>query len=195
MNWKASARSQKLILKNLSPEPKTELVLIPDGRKDVPGGEAGWQAQDDVVEGTLAITDYFLRRGIALKILPDAPRKQVLTSISAFPRLYKIMARNFFSGETGVEDALDYHVRSEGIGRYILLTWEVNESLIRKISLLISRGAKVTLIYIGDSSEVASLAASEKKLSFVQAPSDRDFFSVLSGGNDAVSSSGKGGSQ
>ena len=195
VNWKASARSQKLILKNLSPEPKTELVLIPDGRKDVSGGEAGWQAQDDIVEGTLAITDYFLRRGIALKILPDAPRKQVLTSISAFPRLYKIMARNFFSGETGVEDALDFHVRSEGIGRYILLTWEVNEALIRKISLLISRGAKVTLIYIGDSSEVASLAASEKKLSFVQAPSDRDFFSVLSGGNDAVSSSGKGGSQ
>ena len=193
VNWKASARSQKLILKNLSPEPKSELILIPDGRKDGPEGEAGWQAQDDIVEGTLAIADYFLRRGIALKVLPDANRRQLVGSIAAYPRLYKMMARNFFSGESSPEDALNYHVTSEAVGRYILLTWEVTESLIRKLSLLISRGARITLIYIGDSTEASALAASENKLTFLQAPSDRDFFSVLSGGSEVPSASGKGG--
>lgn len=184
VNWKLSAREQKLIMKNLVPEPKSELILIPDGRECLPEGKAGWIAEDSVVEGTLAIADYFLRRGIALQVVPDLLRQIPLAETSAYERLYKMVSRNFFSGSERTDEVLTAHEQKNGTNRYILLTWEVDEAYIRRISGPIERGADITLVYMGEDAAAPALAAAQSKLSFYQVTSENDIFAALNGKSD-----------
>ena len=181
IHWKLTARQQQLIMKNLIPEPKNEMVLIPDGRDALPEGRAGWLAEDSIVEGTLAIADYYLRFGIALQVVPDLSRQVSLMEASSYDRLYKLMAKGFFSGKERADDVLGQLEAMNGSRRYILLTWDVDEAFIRNVSSSVSRGADITLIYIGDSSEPAALASSERKLAFYQVTSRNDIFRTLQG--------------
>ncbi len=181
VNWKLTARQQQLIMRNLIPEPKNELILIPDGRESLPAGRPGWLAEDNIVEGTLAIADYFLRFGIALKVVPDLQREVSLTELSAYQKLYKLMARGYFSGRMRPDEVQKRLEQLGSTNRYILLTWEVDEALIRSLSGALLRGADVTLIYIGDDAGPGELASAEKKLAFYQVTSGTDIFQVLGG--------------
>lgn len=181
VNWKLSARQQQLIMKNLIPEPKNELILIPDGRETIPDGRQGWIAEDSIVEGTLAIADYFLRRGIALEVVPDPYRRISLAQSSSYQQLYKMMSRGFFSGTTRTDEALLMYEKQKGTGSYILLTWEIDEAFIRNLSDPILRGSDITLVYIGEDTEAPALAGAQKKLSFYQVTSENDIFSALKG--------------
>lgn len=181
MHWKLTARQQRPIMKNLIPEPKNEMVLIPDGRQSLPEGRTGWICEDSIVEGTLAIADYFLRFGIALKVAPDMKRQVSLIESSAYEKLYALMARGYFTGSARPDQVLMQMEQTGGANHYIILTWELDEEMIRSISGVISRGASVSLIYIGDDTDIASLAAAERKLSFYQVTSGRDIFAVLKG--------------
>ncbi len=184
VHWKLSARQQQLIMKNLIPEPRNELVLIPDGRSSLPEGRQGWMAEDSIIEGTLAIADYYLRFGIALVIAPDLMRKISVTEISAYQKLYKLMARGYFSGTKRADEVLEAIEGQGGSSRYILLTWELDETFIRRISMAISHGADVTVILIGDAPEAAELAKAERRLSFYQVTSRHDIFQTLKGGSE-----------
>ncbi len=181
VHWKLSARQQELIMKNQVPEPKSELILIPDGRDQLPAGKPGWLAEDSIVEGTLAIADYFLRHSIALTVVPDSQRRISLSQMSAYDQLYQMMARNFFSGKTRPDETMAAYGRLNGPGKYIVLTWEIDEDFIRRLSDGIQKGSDVTLIYLGDSEEAAALARAEKKLAFYQVTAGNDIFSALKG--------------
>ena len=121
-------------MKNQVPEPKSELILIPDGRDQLPAGKPGWLAEDSIVEGTLAIADYFLRHSIALTVVPDSRRRISLSQMSAYDQLYQMMARNFFSGKTRPDETMAAYGRLNGPGKYIVLTWEIDEDFIRRLS-------------------------------------------------------------
>lgn len=181
VNWKLTARRQELIMKNLIPEPKNELIVIPDGRDQLPEGRAGWLAEDSIVEGTLAIADYFLRFGIAMRVVPDLKRDVSVTAMSSYQKLYKLMARGFFSGTMWVDEVLVRLEQMVGAARYVLLTWEVDEEMIRTLSGVISRGSTITLIYIGEDGTAKSLASAEKKIAFYQVTSQHDIFQTLKG--------------
>ncbi|MBR2264280.1 MAG: DUF58 domain-containing protein [Firmicutes bacterium] len=181
VHWKLSARQQELVMKNLVPEPKNELILIPDSRADLPEGQHGWLAEDNIIEGTLAIADYFLRFGIALLVVPDLKRQVSLVERSGYQKLYKLMARGYFNGSQRPDEVLGLMETQNNDGRFIILTWEVDEKLIHSLSGAIAHGAEVTLIYIGNSAEAAALAAAERKLSFYQVTSRPDIAKVLEG--------------
>lgn len=185
VHWKLSAREQQLIMKNLVPEPKNELILLPDSRKDLPEGQPGWLAEDSIIEGTLAIADYFLRYGIALQVVPDLKRQVSLVERSAYQRLYKLMARGYFSGNQRPDKVLGLLEKQNYAGRYIMLTWEVDAELVQNISAAIARGADITLLYIGNATEPAALAAAEPKLAFYQVTARTDIAKVLEGGGAA----------
>ena len=161
------------------------LAAFKRSRKDLPEGQPGWLAEDSIIEGTLAIADYFLRYGIALQVVPDLKRQVSLVERSAYQRLYKLMARGYFSGNQRPDKILGLLEKQNYAGRYIMLTWEVDAELIQNISAAIARGADITLLYIGNATEPAALAAAEPKLAFYQVTARTDIAKVLEGSGAA----------
>lgn len=182
IHWKASQLQGRPILRNLVPEPKTEVVLLPDSRSCLPEGSARWLAEDSIIEGTLAVADYFLRSNIATRVVAGEDRVVNVYTSAHYLTLYELCARDLFTGEQRPDALMERDMVSRNPGSsYIVLTWDVDDRLIRTCSLCMDAGAEVTLLYIGEDSSVHSLAAAERRLAFHQVTSARDVFAVLSG--------------
>lgn len=182
IHWKASVLQGKPIMRNLIPEPKNEVVLLPDARDALPEGQAGWLAEDSIVEGTLAIADYFLRHHIALRVVPDAVRAVNVFAPSNYNRLYEVCSTDYFSGSSRPDDLLEQDMTTHGGGRsYIILTWELDEAFIRRCSDCMDMGAQISVVFIGDDANAASLAAADKRIVFHRVTAQNDIFAVLSG--------------
>ena len=72
------------------------------------------------------------------------------------------------------------------VRRYILLTWEVDETLLRCAARCITLGADVALICIGGGEELRAQADAVQRLEFRQVNARRDVFAVLSGGEEGA---------
>ena len=182
IHWKASALQGRLIVRNEVNEPKSEIILLPDARSTLPEGETGWLAEDSIVEGTLCIADYYLRHSVVIRVVPDRKRTVRIRSESDYSRLYRICSERFFSGTERPDELLERSVAENGTAcAYILLTWEIDETLLRRVDHCIRLGAEVTVIYVGDSAEAGSMAAAVRRLPFYQVTAQQDIFAVLGG--------------
>lgn len=182
IHWKASALQGRPILRSIVPEPRAEVVLLPDGRAALPAGEERFLAADSVVEGTLAIADYFLRERVVSRVLVDEARTVAVTDHARYQRLYDLCAGDFFTGSTRPDQMLERDLaRQQGSCSYVLLTWELDESFIRRCSACLDVGAKVTVVYIGSGGEARALAEADRRIAFHQVTGQRDILAVLSG--------------
>lgn len=182
IHWKASQLQGRPILRNLIPEPKTEVVLLPDSRSGLPEGRERWLAEDSIIEGTLAIADYFLRGNIATRVVAGAERVVNVYNPSHYLTLYDLCARDFFTGTQRPDELMERDMMSRTAGRsYIILTWELDDRLLHTCRLCMDAGAEVTVVYVGEDADARSMAAAERRLAFYQVTSARDIFAVLTG--------------
>jgi uncharacterized protein (DUF58 family) len=184
VHWKASARERSLIVRQFEPEPKSELVLLPDARAILPDDSAGWFAADSILEGTLCIADYYLRHRIALRVIPDSHRALSLNAPSDFPRLRQLCSGAFFTGAERPDELLERDLASGGSGPYILLTTAVDEELLQRLSRCIGRGVQVVLLCVGLSGATAALARAQTQLPVFFANPQHDVISVLTGSSE-----------
>ncbi len=184
VHWKASAQHRSLIVRQFEPEPKSELVLLPDARAVLPDDPAGWFAADSILEGTLCIADYYFRHQIALRVIPDARRAVSLRTAADFARLRKLCGEDFFTGKERPDELLERDLAAGGVGPYILLTTTVDEELLRRVSRCLSRGMQVVLLCVGVSEASAALARAQTQLPVYFVTPQRDVFIVLSGGSE-----------
>lgn len=187
LHWKASARQNQPIVRNLIPEPKSEIVLLPDARAALPEGRAGYVAEDSVLEGTLCISDYFLRQGMTLRVVPDQGRALRVFTPMDHLRLAAMCTEELFSGSVRPDEVLEQELAAGAAGRdYIILTWELDERFLHCVSRCIEHGARVTLVYCGDDAKARALASTERRLAFYQVTPKSDIFAVLGGEGGAV---------
>lgn len=182
IHWKASALQGRPILRNVVPEPRAEVVLLPDGRSSLPAGEARWLAADSIIEGTLAVADHYLRRGIVSRVLVDEARAVDVAAPAHYLKLYDMCAGDFFTGSTRPDRMLELDLAAQRGGRsYIILTWELDEAFIRRCGVCLDAGALVTVVCIGGGETARALAAADRRIAFHQVTEQRDILSVLSG--------------
>lgn len=182
IHWKASALQGRPILRQVVPEPRAEVVLLPDGRSALPAGEDRFLAADSVIEGTLAIADYFLRERVVSRVLVDETRAVDVTDHARYQRLYDLCAGDFFTGTTRPDQLLERDLaRQRGSRSYILLTWEMDESFVRRCSACLDVGAEVAVVYIGGGGAARALAEADRRIAFHQVTGQRDILAVLSG--------------
>ncbi len=188
VNWKVSALQGRPILRATEPESRDELVLLPDLRDALPAGDAGYLAEDSIREGSLALADWFLRRGVPLRVLPDERRGAITVHTGEdLMRLRVLMSGDCFTGSRRPDEMMERDLATGRWGRrYILLTWEVDEALLRRASHCIELGAEVTLLCIGGGEELRSQAATVQRLEFHQINARRDVIAVLSGGEEGA---------
>lgn len=187
VHWKVSALQGRPMLRVTEPESRDELVLLPDLRGALPAGEAGYLAEDSIREGSLALADWYLRHGIPLYVLPDERRALTVRTAEDLMRLRALMCGDCFTGSRRPDEMMERDLASgRPVRRYILLTWEVDELLLRRAARCIALGAEVTLLCIGGGEELRSQAEAVQRLEFCQINARRDIFSVLSGGEEGA---------
>lgn len=187
VNWKVSVLQGRPMLRVTEPESRDELVLLPDLRDALPAKEAGYLAEDSIREGCLAMADWFLRRGIPLCVLPDERRALTVRTGEDLLRLRELMSGDCFNGIRRPDEMMERDLATgRPAMRYILLTWEVDEQLLRRAARCIALGAQVTLLCIGGGEELRSQAEAVQRLEFHQINARRDIFAVLSGGEEGA---------
>ena len=187
VHWKVSALQGRPMLRATEPESRDELVLLPDLRDALPAGEAGYLAEDSVREGALALADWFLRRGVPLRVLPDERRAITVRTGDELSRLRTLMSGDCFTGSARPDEMMERALASgRPVLRYILLTWEVDEALLRRAARCITLGAEVTLLCIGGGESLRAQADAVQRLEFHQINARRDIFAVLSGGEEGA---------
>ena len=187
IHWKVSALQGRPMLRVTEPETRDELVLLPDLRDCLPAGEAGYLAEDSVREGTLALADWFLRRGVPLRVLPDERREDTVRGGEDLLRLRERMSGDCFNGIRRTDEMMERDLaKGRSVLRYILLTWEVDELLFRRAARCIALGAEVTLLCIGGGEELRAQAEAVNRLEFHQINARREVYAVLSGGEEGA---------
>ncbi|MBO4830952.1 MAG: DUF58 domain-containing protein [Oscillospiraceae bacterium] len=184
VNWKVSALQGRPIIRDTEPDTRNEMVLIPDLRDALPADEMEeYLAQDSVREGTLALADWFLRLGIPMRVLPDEDREVSVRTGEDLQKLRALMNGDCFTGSRRTDEMLETDIAAgRPVRRYILLTWEADEALLRRVARCIGLGAEITLISIGGGKDLRSQAETVQRLEFRQVNARRDILAVLSGG-------------
>ncbi|MBR0207821.1 MAG: DUF58 domain-containing protein [Oscillospiraceae bacterium] len=187
VHWKVSALQGRPMLRVTEPESRDELVLLPDLRDSLPGGEDGYLVEDSIREGSLALADWFLRRRIPLYVLPDERRALTVRTGEDLQRLQLLLSGDCFTGTRRTDEMMERDLAAgRRARRYILLTWEVDEALLRRAARCISLGAEVTLLCIGGGKELRSQAEAVQRLEFHQINARQDVIAVLSGGEEGA---------
>lgn len=182
IHWKASALQGRPVVRNLMSEPKREVYLLPDARAALPESERGWLAADSVLEGTLCVADYYLRRGVPIRVIPDAERAMDIRSGADYPRLYRACTEDFFSGKVRPDELLEQCVAENGTASgCIILTWELDEAFLRRVERCVGLGAAVSVVYAGDPAAAGVQAAAARRLPVFSVTEKRDVFTVLGG--------------
>ena len=185
VHWKVSALQGRPMLRVTEPESRDEQVLLPDLRDTLPAGEEGYLAEDSIREGSLALADWFLRRGLPLRVLPDERRAVTVRTGEDLMRLRELMSGDCFTGIRRPDDMMERDLAmGRPVRRYILLTWEVDELLLRRAARCIELGAEVTLLCIGGGEKLRAQAEAVQRLEFHQINARRDVVAVLSGGEE-----------
>lgn len=185
VHWKVSALQGRPMLRATEPESRDEMVLLPDLRDALPAGEAGYLAEDSIREGCLALADWFHSRGIPLRVLPDERRAVAVYTGKDLLRLRELMSGDCFTGSRRPDEMMEQDLAvGRAVRRYILLTWEVDEALLRRAARCIALGAEVTLICIGGGKELRAQAEAVQRLEFHQVSARKDVIAVLSGGEE-----------
>lgn len=193
VHWKATALQGRLMMRSFVTEPKTEVVIIPDTRKELPEGKLGWAAEDAILEGVLAIADYYRRSSTPIRVVSGRGKSMSLTSGAGYERLYDMCCGDFFSGSDRPDAVLDSDIRSSGAGgSYILITWELDGNFVRSLSMAIELGARVSVLYICDDADEATkaLMSSDRRIEFLRVPSNADILDIL-GGTETTGGTGE----
>ena len=183
VHWKASALEGRPMLRVTEPESKNEEVLLPDLRGGLPEGNDGLLVEDSIREGSLALADWFVRHGRPLRVLPDESRALAVRTVEDLQRLRVLMSGDCFTGSRRPDEMMERDLASgSAVRRYIIMTWEFDELLLRRAARCIELGAEVTLLCIGGGEERREQAANAvSRLEFRQVNARHDVFDVLSG--------------
>lgn len=185
VHWKASALQGRPMLRVTEPESRNELVLLPDLRDTLPSGQEEYLVEDSIREGSLALADWFLHRGIPLCVLPDERRGVTVRTGRDLLKLRALMSGDCFSGIQRPDEMMERDLaKGRSVRRYILLTWEVDEALLQRVARCISLGVDVTLLCIGGGEELRAQVEAVQRLEFHQINARRDVIAVLSGGEE-----------
>ena len=182
VNWKVSALQGSPMLRVLEPEDRDELVLLPDARAALPEGASGWTAADSVLEGTLALADHMLRRGLPLRVLPYPERDLTVRDAEGMKRLQALCAGRFFTGSARPDELMELDLARTRSGRsYVLITWLLDEAMLRRAARCQELGVDLTVIYVGGDHAAADMAAGLRWLRFYRVTERRDILTVLGG--------------
>lgn len=182
IHWKATARSGNLFTRKYTQEPKTEMVLLLDLRRNQLKEVERIMIEDKILEAALAIADYFVRNHTSITVIFATPKLQRITinHMDDFSGFYEICSHIRFQSEVSSEELLKYTMQHPMGHQYcILLTATMNEALCRSSYQYVNMDNDLNVIMVSDENLTEQVKQLESRVKFYQVGLQQEVREVL----------------
>lgn len=183
IHFKASAHMGKLLSKRYTDEPKAKITMMVSTKLDEENELVRIKTFDKILEGTIAIANYFYRENLAMYTYYDLDGIQELYvhSKATFNNLYELYKENKFDGNYSARDMFEYSIgRNSSQNYFIIITPHVDEELMKFAYENRRVDGMTTIVYVGDE-DIAPYRDIDEHIKVVKISLDSDIEKVLTG--------------
>ncbi len=166
INWKASARKSELLIRKYTDLPKSQFALIMDISSFSGEPSQRIKIEDCIIETSIAISDYFLRKGKDLSVfINDKQRSEfrILTKQS-FDAFYDYCVDVNFNAKHSVCETFLSCMNRTSIGFYMIVTHSISSEILKACYSIIMQGNEVVIICFDNTSDIALIDSRIKVL-------------------------------
>lgn len=183
IHFKASARMQQWMTRKYMEEPKSEIIYVMDLVPTKKQEPTKIMIEDQVIECSLAIINYFCRQQTPTKVVYGTEQVEVVTihSKQDFDGFYGMVSEVRFRSNYSLAQLLVQCARRlHTIGYYVVVTANLEASFLRSIEDILSYGNDVTIIYVGEESAIENMSQIDQRIHFYKLPLEKQISEVLS---------------
>lgn len=153
INWKATAKQRELMSRKYYQKPKMQISLFMDLMEIKEEELQVTISEDKIIESTLAIVNYYAKRGTPSQIIYEMNgKKQVsISNIEEFNAFYKACATIHFTSKLSVNDLLRERMLrgDEGIF-YMVITHYLTKEIYLSALTVMAGGNHIVILFISD---------------------------------------------
>ena len=185
VNWKLSARQQELLVRKYIDTPKTKILLIMDLAEIRPADPVTRIIiEDKIIETSLAIADYFVRRKTPLEVIYGTDRPQGVSmeiqDQGSFDRFYRVCSDIPFRSLSVLPSLLRKAAyQYSGRSYCIIVTHKLDEELCRAAENVLSLNTGLCIIQIGDERQEGPRHNLDKRVRFFRISKEQEIAEVL----------------
>lgn len=153
IHWKNSAKTGELLVRKQMPQELYEMVVLMDCSPLQKEGEKRLQAEDNIIEATLALLYDACKKGIPASVIfwSDKPREIEINDLKSFDRFYNLSAELIFRAAQPLEKIWEtYSEKLSGNPVFWLVAADMPQSLIEKAERSRRMGKETVLMEVGD---------------------------------------------
>lgn len=184
IHWKATAKEQKLKVRNMTGERKQGIVLALDTQRTSAKTEEYIPLENTLLEIGLALGHHFAEKRIPCKFIwnQQGIKQYDLEGINQFQIFYQTFSNMIFDEAEKAEKLLQYvHGNRQYVtgGTFLLVTHKLTENMMACLQLWAKEGMRV-LVYLVTNEETKSLVReSNSRFKLVIIPVDGDLEEIL----------------
>lgn len=182
IQWKATAREQKLLTRKYMEEKAREVVLFIDTSKANATEMEQIITEDKIIESSLAIAWFFLSRNISMSIhMEKEGRKSLhIHNKEEYDLFYAMSCDLIFRGNKNVSHLLNEIIRSNSAKKYcIIVTHTISDELSASAYQALHFGNEVILVYINKNRDNEVIGHMDKRIHLYHIPLDAEVSDIL----------------
>lgn len=181
VNWKASAREQRLLVRKYIDEPKTAVVLVCDFHKEEKEELAALIYEDKMIETGIALANYFYLAGIPFYTGVCAMERQQFPVYGKqdFETFYHICCHTVFSKEDRLGSFIKELISHQGGTHYIIVTGSLAAERRDSMVFALEMGIDVTVVLIEKEVKKEEREALDPRVHLYEIDPEQDIKEVL----------------
>jgi hypothetical protein len=184
IHWKSVAKQRKLMTRKYTEEPKTEIVIFMDFRRQEIAERPRIILEDKMIETFLSISDFYHRSNTPMKIIYDNKGVSCVNVIKKvdFDLLFQLCSEVRFRAKSPMEQLMGYSNQIIHTRMFqVVITHFLTDELICACYTSVHLGNEVVVIYVGDEPTISIQDKLDSKIIFIHIPSEEDIVPILEG--------------
>jgi hypothetical protein len=184
IHWKSAAKQCKLMTRKYTDEPKTEIVILMDFRRQKIAERSRIILEDKIIETFLSVSDFYHRSNTPMKVIYDNKGVSCVNVIKKvdFDHLFQLCAEVHFKAKSPMEQLMGYSSRCIHTRMFqVVITHFLTDELICACYASVHLGNDVVVIYVGDEPTSSVQDKLDNKIIFIHIPSEEDIVPILEG--------------
>lgn len=184
IHWKASAREQKLMVRNLTGEEKSGITLICDTKRYYDSNKSYLPLENKIMETLLAIGLYFSEKGMSYTVCygQNGIRTRQVEGIKGFEGFYGEAAHIIFDKDEKTNETVRL-MTEQGIASasklIFLIVHEIDDMMFKQIKQLCAGGVTLLVYLVTDEDGEAYVKQVDARTRITVVPIDAELGGVL----------------
>lgn len=179
INWKATAREQKLKTKNMLGEEKQGIIFLYDTKRYSKDMNEYLPLENQILETVLALGVFFARKSIPYTVTcgQNGIYRKRVEGISQYEAFYQETAQIVFDDTENITELLDLLIESgepQKSNAFVMVTHEINDRIMGMLQVLSVAGMSIVLYIISDDDMEHYIRQGNSRLKVVALPIEAD---------------------